>query len=142
MRISLGRCRSTRGCGPGNPGSERGKVRTDWLVPVLFFPSALVVLHVVGPWLFVYELAENEFLIRLSRRGPVLRRVAYESILEVRVASFIDIVFATKWLNRLVGSAVLLQLDRGWWRMLVISPADPERFIEVLRRRMRPVLTL
>ena len=115
---------------------------TDWLLPVLFFPSALLAFHLVGPRLLVYELTENEFLIRLSHRGPVLRRIAYESIVEARVASFIDIAFAIKWLNRLAGSAVLLQLNRGWWRTLVISPADPERFIGAIRQRMRPVLAL
>ncbi len=115
---------------------------TDWLVPALFFPSAILALHLIGPWVLVYELAEGALLIRLGSRGPVLRRIIYESILEVRIASFLDIVFAVKWLNRLAGSAVLLQLDRGWWRMIVISPADPEHFVGALRRRIRPVLAI
>ena len=115
---------------------------TDWLLPALFFPSAMLAFHVVGPWILRYELAERELLIRLGRRGPVLRRIIYESILEVRIASFLDIAFAVQWLNRLAGSAVLLQLDRGWWRTIVISPSDPEHFVDALRRRIRPVLAL
>jgi hypothetical protein len=113
-----------------------------WLVPALFFPSAMLAFHVVGPWVLRYELAESELLIRLGSRGPVLRRIIYENILEVRIASFLDIVFAVKWLNRLAGSAVLLQLDRGWWLTIVISPADPEHFVGALRRRIRPVLAV
>jgi hypothetical protein len=114
----------------------------DWLLPVLFFPSGILAMHLIGPRVLGYELTESALLIRLGRRGPVLRRIAYEDILAVRIATMIDIVFAVKWLNRLGGSAVLLQLDRGWWRTIVVSPADPHRFVGALRQRIRPVLAL
>jgi hypothetical protein len=114
----------------------------NWLLPGIFFASALAAAHVVGPWLIAYDLGADALLIRLGRGGPILRRIPYESIVEVRVASFIDIVFAVKWLNRLAGSAVLLHLDRGWWRTLVISPAEPESFVGAVRGRMRPVLVV
>jgi hypothetical protein len=115
---------------------------TDWLPPAIFFAFALAAAHIFGPWLITDDLAEDALLIRLGPGGPILRRIAYESSVEVRIASFIDIAFAAKWLNRLAGSAVVLRLDRGWWRTLVISPADPERFVGAVRERMGPVLVI
>jgi hypothetical protein len=69
------------------------------------------------------------------------RVIAYESIVEARRASVAEALIGLRY-GLLLKRGVRLQLDRGWWRVVIVTPRDPESFLRDLTSRIPPRITI
>jgi hypothetical protein len=97
--------------------------------------------------LYDYEAANDAVRIRIFRRLTVWS-VPYTDLVCARLVSLDDpstrdgiSFFALKFGNRLRATYVLLRRRKGFLREIHITPADPERFLSnVLRRVGHPAV--
>jgi hypothetical protein len=63
------------------------------------------------------------------------RFIPYDAIVEARRASVAESLIGLRY-GLLLRRGVRLELDRGWWRVVVVTPRDPEGFLRELHARV------
>ena len=68
------------------------------------------------------------------------RFIPYDNIVEARRASVPEVLMSMPRYGLLIQRGVRLQLERGWWRAVIVTPRDPESFLRELNSRIPPRL--
>ena len=97
----------------------------------------------------VHVLRVSGFSYRLQPTGVHIwygglvpgRFIPYDTIVDVRRASWAESLVGRRY-GLLLTGAVLLELDRGWWRWIILTPAAPEAFISELRQHVKSRMIL
>ena len=101
---------------------------------------AVIALQLLGSAGFSYDLQPDGLHLRAGGVFPK-RIVPYDFIVEARRATFPEFLIARRY-GFTSRNAVLLRLNTGPWRMLVVTPSDPDTFLRDLRARLHPRIAL
>jgi hypothetical protein len=100
------------------------------LLPVVLFRFLL-------PLVLGYQVGSNDLRVVF---GPwVIRRIRLDEIARARLARVSEILFAARMMNRIAWKTVFLEGEEGSsiYPGLLISPSEPEEFIQRLERARR-----
>lgn len=113
-----------------------------WFVII---PAFIVVFLLIGQYglrlFYGYRLTANSVEIIMFHFLPIMK-IPYEVILNIRRCTLRELGPAKSGLirfgNRLLGSYVLIERNRGLFRNVVITPDNADAFIQKVLERIRP----
>ena len=103
----------------------------------------IVISRVLWPLIIGYEITPQCLRVVLFRCLPV-KRIAFSNIEDIQIMSFwkaifgrgVKSMFCQGWCNRyLWGDAVVIRQRRGLIRDVVVTPKDPQTFVESMRKQ-------
>ncbi len=120
----------------------------SWIIGIFVF---IFLWYLASPSSYCYQVTDSSVDILLLRRIPI-RRILIGDVEEVRILSwketlplpffqpvstYFSMGFAESWGNRLWGSKVFLRRKRGISRKFILSPKDPQAFIQLVEEKRR-----
>lgn len=112
-----------------------------YLVGLAWFAGGFYIFSRVMKRVIVYKIDQSEILVHFLKSKSL--EVRFADISEIRIANWIDLIrFSFKldrsghFSNALLGKSILIVKKQGWPREIMITPSDPEQFIEEVKARM------